>query len=613
MGEAISEPVHAPAITTRRSFSPRDLAHPAPDFRQFVPYLYLCVALPAVLLLCFLVPPMQVPDENRHFERAYQIAQGGWAPDFDAKKRRAGGVLPDAVFNFVRSWMRTDVLQHEEPLRSIRARMHALDIQSEAQIPLTHKSFGQFAAVAIYPPGLYIPQAVGIALSRLFSDKVYIWFYSARLFNAVTCIGLIFLALHVAGPERSLFLLLPAVLPMSLYQFGSVSTDPAIIALSILFTALCIRFWTVDGALLRTSLVICLLLLVMGKPVHVALSLLLLTASGRLGWRRATSFFCIASAVACTAYLAWASLVRGFIALAGQRNGQDPSTQLRLIVEHPATMLKAIVLTIRLKGWEIAKQFIGVFGWADLPLPSWVICGSILVLLAVVLIVAANYRKLVPSTLMVGGMTVLALSLAVFMAGYVMWNPPGAQEVSKIQGRYFLPALPVLALVAPPIGSLGLPFRAILPILCAGYSVLSGYTAVRLASHYFFPQSRVVGAKIETLFKIVPNASCPASVEYHGLLNSWFQYVETGRTVHNGDYRVLFATDDRTIMSESDPAFTGAEFPYYLLPGSPRSRWRIRIWQLNRADTGRLWFVNGGTACAFGPVFTFQRFETRDE
>src|SRR5436305_11798883 len=100
-------------------------------------YIYLCVALPVELLLCFLVPPMQVMDESRHFVRACQIAQGGWRSEIDMATGRGGGVLPQAVADFVRHWMDTNSLRSEDSLHTISERMDALDRSSQRQAPIT--------------------------------------------------------------------------------------------------------------------------------------------------------------------------------------------------------------------------------------------------------------------------------------------------------------------------------------------------------------------------------------------------------------------------------------------------------------------------------------------
>src|SRR4051794_29384785 len=84
-----------------------------------IQYLYVCVSLPTVLLICFLVPPMQPIDESRHFVRACQIAQGGFRSEIDPVTGRGGGVLPEAVANFVREWMNAGWLRSNEMLRTI--------------------------------------------------------------------------------------------------------------------------------------------------------------------------------------------------------------------------------------------------------------------------------------------------------------------------------------------------------------------------------------------------------------------------------------------------------------------------------------------------------------
>src|SRR3954466_1587775 len=131
--------------------APRKTARGIPDIRQLrnisayllnprlIPYLYLCITLPTVLFLCFLVPPMQSMDESRHFVRACQIAQGGWRSEIDPATGRGGGLLPEAVADFVRHWMNTESLRSEDALHTIRERVSALDRASQTQAPIARK------------------------------------------------------------------------------------------------------------------------------------------------------------------------------------------------------------------------------------------------------------------------------------------------------------------------------------------------------------------------------------------------------------------------------------------------------------------------------------------
>ncbi len=575
-----------------------------------IPYLFLCVALPAVLLLCFLVPPMQSVDESRHFVRAVQIAQGGWLPEIDAKTGRVGGIIPTAVAEFVRHWMNTEFLRSEDALHTIRERMSALEHDSQAQAPIYREKFVEFPSAGIYPPALYLPQSAGISTARFFSTKIYVWFYSARVWNAISSVLLIFLALRIA-PQHQMLLLLPAVLPMSLSQIASISSDASIIGLSVLFVALCIRFLGQDSALIRLGLVLCLFLLVLGKPVHLALGLLLLSAHKRLGWRRASSFCSTAMGIAATSYAIWSSLVRRCIALAGESHGQNPSAQIRFIIAYPNLLMRVLLATLKHDTAFLCKEVIGLFGWEELPLPIWVYLLITCFGAAVCLVILRNRTKVTLSSAILGSIAALGVALGVLLAAYVLWTPPGSSTIIRLQGRYFLPIIPILALIAPPFSRLSRPSRIVLGVSSIGCLMVSTYFTVRTLNHYYFPESALVGKNLSNLFTEVPNQPCPASI-HGGEVGSWLDWVITGTTPVSGNFRVLATTGDGRIIGESDPALTGADFPYVLLPGSSRSRWRMHVWYINKDALLRLWLVRNNSACGFGPELHFTPIQMPD-
>ena len=161
------------------------------NLRPLIPLIYLAISVPTMLYLCFLIPPMQVADEGRHFLRACQIANGGILSQIDPETHQAGGILPLAVSEFVRDKMQIATLQKEDRLVTIRARLDALNRSSQNQAPLREKRFAAFPSSTIYPPALYLPQIAAIWIARLFTDKVYVWFYSARVLNGLVNILLI--------------------------------------------------------------------------------------------------------------------------------------------------------------------------------------------------------------------------------------------------------------------------------------------------------------------------------------------------------------------------------------------------------------------------------------
>jgi uncharacterized membrane protein len=570
-----------------------------------VPYLYLAVSLPTILLLCWLVPPLQTNDESRHFMRACQIAQGDLLPAIDPVTGHAGGMVPAALGDFVRQRMDSKSLLAETALRTMRARMNALDRAADAQPALANKRFVSFPSSAIYAPALYLPQAAGIRVAQLFSDKVYSWLYCGRVFNSVCAVLLIFLALRTA-PQQQLLLLLPAMLPVSLYQIASLSSDAEIIALSILFVALCLRFLTEDTWTLRLGLVICLVLLTMGKPVHLVLGLLLLAAYEQIGWRRALAFCSMAMGMAASSYIGWCYLVRRFMGMAGEDHGQNPAAQIHFIVTN-AGLLPAIVYRSFRDWWQrLFLEIVGLFGWQELPLPPWFYVLATGFAVTVIVLVLLNRKKIVLSRFLLGSLAAVGLAAAVLLAAYVLWTPPGYPRAQDLNAKYFLPILPILAFIAPPLSRFTRSSRNLLALLSVGFLVLSAYSTVRIVDHYYFPRSALLGKNIHSLFEEVHDRSCPVSITSEiGRGSSWFGYLASGRAAAR-DFRVVLATDQGVILGESDPALAGSDFPYVLLPGSSRRKWRIHVWSPRDGEGGQLWLVVGRSACSFGEKIEFK-------
>ena len=484
---------------------------------RLVAYLYLAVTLPTALILCFLVPPMQPIDESRHFVRACQIAQGGWVSQIDAATGRGGGVLPEAVAEFTRHWMNSDFLRSEDSLHSIRERMLALRRDSQTQPPLARQRFVEFPSAGIYPPALYLPQSLGIRIARLFSDRVYVWFYSARVCNAFCTILLIFLALRLA-PGFELLLLVPAVLPMSLSQLATVSSDASIFALTTLFIALCIRFLNRDSFLIRLGLILSLLLLVMGKPVHLALGLLLLSAYKRLGWRRAISFCLLAAGVAVTCYAGWSLVIKRFLSLAGEGHGQNPTAQIHFIIAHPLSFARVLLVTLKDGRIFLSKEMIGVLGWEVLAFPTWFYLAVACLLVIILFVVFFHCKKAGLFNLVIGSVAAIGLVLGVLLAAYILWTPPGFKFIIRLQGRYFLPALGILAILSPPFFRLNRSSRVVLAVSATGCLLLSAYFTVRMLDHYYFPRSTLLEKNIHDVFTIVPSSVVASTRNFPGLV-----------------------------------------------------------------------------------------------
>lgn len=589
-----------PATSTLGETARKDARPPVPHsvmWRQYVPYFYIGVALPTALILCFLTPPLQSEDEGRHFLRACQFAEGRIISEFESNTHAAGGWLPAAAADFVREKMTPEYFRKEDELRSIGERLRAFDRAAQTQRPISERRFAAFPTATIYPPSLYLPQATAIAVARRFSDKVYVWFYAARLFNAIVAVVVIFVALRLA-PAYQLWLIVPAALPISLYQISSVSSDAGIISLSILLVALSLRFVELDGARIRAALIGCLFLLTTGKPVHLAFAPLLLGAHKRLGWRRAASFCAAAIAAALGGYIMWSCIVRDFVSLAGADfPGHNPSAQVHFIILHPIQFASVLVRTLRADCFLLMLETIGFFGWTELPLPAWFYKATACLFAAMLLLIVWNWKATDRSQRLLGLLSGIMLAAFIVVASFVLWTPVGAPEIARMTGRYFVPVLALLAVAAPPVNRLGKSAQTALAVVALGFVVLSAATTVRITKHYFFPDSKLLGKNIHEA-AMESRRSCPAS--FSMISKSWFSSYAKGRADAPGGFRVFVTDEAGTILGESDPALSGSEFLYNLI-GSKSRPWFVHFWTPNRSGTLHYWLMIGKDACRFGP------------
>lgn len=567
--------------------------------RYAVPVIYLIVALPLEVFLCFFTPPMQPPDESRHFLRASQFAQGQLFPQINPATHLSGGILPAALVDFVHEKVNPEYYRSEDRLHTIGARLRALSAAAQHQAPPTEKKFGVFFDTAIYAPSLYLPQAVGIRLARFFTDKVYVWFYTARVLNAAVAVLLIFLALLLA-PGYRLALLIPAILPMSFYEIASASSGAGFISIGILLVALCLRFVHADSRLLRAGIILCLLLLDLEKPVYLPLALLVLPAYKRLGWRRVILFCAGAIGVSALAYLAWATCVRPVMGMAGNDfPGHDPAAQVHFILAHPIGFIIVLLRSIRLDAPRTIGGLIGFFGWSGMPLPPWFYTVACLFLAAVALLFLLNWKNAGRFHFLWGAVTAIAITAAVFVAAYVMWTPVAYSHALSVQGRYLLPALAALAFCVPPLYLLKTRSRITLVVLVFAFFALSVFTTVHVLKHYYFPESGFVGKNVRALFTNIPNATCPATLR-SSYTPDYFSMIVNGSADTGRPFRVVVADQSGKIWGESDPALSGREFPFDLLQGSTHRHWRMNLWRLNRSVTLDYWLIRGNSACTFG-------------
>lgn len=182
--------------------------------------LFLGVSLVIGIIFVFINAPQIRYDEHAHFWRAYEIASGNIISKTTNKLpesvielfKRDDGSYPNKEFNYQ-------------------------TIKEKINEPLNEKKSIAFpvGATGSLTPISYIPQVIGVLIGRILNLSPMIILWLARIINLLCYIALVFLAIKIMPFERwKTIIMIIALFPMSMNLATTVSPDTIIIGSTLL-------------------------------------------------------------------------------------------------------------------------------------------------------------------------------------------------------------------------------------------------------------------------------------------------------------------------------------------------------------------------------------------
>lgn len=441
------------------------------QFLHWLPAIFLATAAPTVLVLALMTPPGDVADEPAHFARAASLLHGELVGRRISTATRNGqtyfiaGVDIDPALNAVNAFWPPPVVAKAklDPFRAAR---------------WTGKTSFVPTAAAEYFPVLYVPGAVAIALSRAVGASPFAAFYAARLANALCYLLLGAIALAVARRGR-LLLFATLSLPMSVSLAASASQDGLLIAVACAGMALLTA--AEEGAKRALPFACAALGIVMlAKPPYLPLAAVLLTDARLVDCRAWGRRFLLGAAIAAPAML-WSVLAALTVSAphymapyhpgplyAGSSSrvflGTNGTAQLHVLLAAPLRLVALPVASFIHDLPRLKHELIGVLGWLDVVLSPGVYLGWQIALVAAIGASVAAPLGMARRGAARHGPALMRLGLVmsivlIYLTMYVAWTPVGMDGIDGVQGRYFLPLLPFLALAFPGPRWLSLPHR----------------------------------------------------------------------------------------------------------------------------------------------------------
>ncbi|PBQ32208.1 hypothetical protein CNR22_10635 [Sphingobacteriaceae bacterium] len=406
--------------------------------------------------LCFLfiTPPFQVPDEPNHFYRTWQIAEGELISV--KQDKRVGGNLPTSLEKLVHSYTRMIGVKD--------FKIKDLEIQKIREIPLEQEQqkFYDFNNTALYSPVCYIPGAIAIFITNLCNANPFYAFYLARLFSLLTWIMLVFCAIKILPFYKWLFSFL-ALLPMSLFVNMSLSADVITNAVCFLFIATVIGY-AYDpfafNATRRAKLLGVIVLLVSIKLVYAPLLLLLLVIPGdkftslknrvfNLGVLVLAGlvFFVFWNTLLSPLYINYENYNPQFRDGAALVNGADAGKQMHLILHGGWYFYDVVVKSSTFAFDMYFNGYIGTFGWLEFSLPFWLVCCAYCALILLSLADGSSQLHVGLGTKFIFLLSFVIILFLVLLSQHLIWDYVGAEFIVTLQGRYFIPFVPLFFVV----------------------------------------------------------------------------------------------------------------------------------------------------------------------
>jgi uncharacterized membrane protein len=411
---------------------------------QKIENIYLFLVLFFGLLWILIIPPLQSPDDDSHFMRAYAISEGHFLPTINPQRNDIGAVLPLSIFPGLNQVMRANIIKGH-PEQKVPAMSYKF--ASRLNIETFKSTFIGFYNSSLYSPIPYIGQAIGVFFARCARLSVLGIYQAGRLGNLLMCALICYFAIRGAPLMKFAFLTV-ALLPMQIAESVSFNPDAMTVSFSLLLISGSLRLMAqkegnpinrtqvVATALKAAAVGLC-------KSAYFPLALMVFAVpaakySTRSGYWKA-SLAIVAASVGALAL--WASQFIGVHI----PFPVSPHDQLLQIERAPISFMALSLRTVCCMG---VFQSTFALGWLDTILPGIVVIGYVLLGLLSCASRESDGVRLISVRV---GLYFIALfyGIMIFLNTciYLTWPQDASSSIiCGPQGRYYIPIIVLVLL-----------------------------------------------------------------------------------------------------------------------------------------------------------------------
>lgn len=410
-------------------------------------------ALVTGLIFVFVFPPISVPDEMYHYTASHWYASSmlGESSILDSSSFSMRAEDRDFIDMFTEG--NVSYKEYEEVVSSLTL-LQSVDVSESVE--------GYAFDLGSNPPQLKLPSAIAVLIARLLHLGAVPLFYLGRMFNLLYFIVLASCAIRIAPIGKSIFCAI-SMLPMTLHLAASYSYDAGILGLSFLFVALLMKAIFTDGPIERREIAYISIVAILLAPCKViysfAVGMVLFIPNNRFTSRRQAIMFKCALPLMMVFSVALLRLPAMLTMASGSAGPQthDGVTgnyyTLSTLVTHPVASVLMLCKTVY---FMFDFYWISAIGGSLSRFQGSLAAPHYLVAIYLVMLVVSTFPEHKDEKGLSGlarGVAIACFLLSVLgsmVAMWIGWTFDSESIIQGVQGRYFLPLLPLFLIAVRP-------------------------------------------------------------------------------------------------------------------------------------------------------------------
>lgn len=403
------------------------------EFFKKIENQFLLTSFLLILLYSFVIPALRAPDEFTHFIRIYGILHGKFLIP------KSGNLLVPANLIPVANPVYTSIYEIFKNFSTV----------------LSDKMVSVNAInMALYSPQSYVLQLIGAGITSLFTKNTFIIIYGGRIITGLGCTIILYLAIKYI-PFGKRILAISSLVPMNLAERASLSADSFTFSLVIALFAFALFMRYSHAKMTNSKLVLMYLILFFlasCKVIYFVLGFIvfIIPNSKFSSLFKAKCHKILLSFVLFGTSLGWLKIASRY--LNNTQGGGNSNEKIHFIISQPFSYLKIVNQTFWTSNYP-GQMLTGPLGALNIPINYILLLFTVFILFKTFYtekfsIEADGYDLSVRCFTL---LLCLANIFLVFTSLFVQWTNASVLSanitIQGIQGRYFLPILPMLMIM----------------------------------------------------------------------------------------------------------------------------------------------------------------------